>query len=1720
MGRRDREEQLESFRVKSDQAWLQDRSQRVPDRIRDKTASVAEIALSRKRNRSNEAITDSEFVAAGKELEGLSDRERTELFGAIFPKLATALDRAWHDLPRRAAFIEMDSYFGARVPFRAGSAKRHISYSRAVWFQSVVRSLIGFDPDPEWLAAWVSHLSNYDGHLSALLAGAIDAGGKSGEAVLEALKLSSTNSHSVGEMSFSVIQALLISARPEAWDFVADLLLNGSREEGLRQAILESIHECHPDAFIRILHLIMEERLVRFSSVVRAADVWFGLRWDSIGPAVIQKQIERAYLYLTDTNAREKALTTGSGEEAYMALWCVAFRDLGAAAKRASDLVKDKDPERRFAAVSVARIAGASEFIPTFIAALGDGDDRVVAGAVRALSNVGVISAPIAFKSESVFDALAPVFDRAAAGTPKELAPIIWPWTVATLSPQFVGEALTRFVPESRAEEMIPRLARLGPNERRQIAAGIGAVEAFRSMYEGERKHKKPRPISVEARTALLSLLGDASTDTREVAFRALSLHPVTPEERDRIEELLSRKASDLRTKGIERLLAQDDGDALASAARLLDATSVDQQLAGAEILTQMAGKKRAVDRVAAAATRASESTLQASKKKPDARVTALLESARKADVILPTLRDCLGLLPPERALIPPSSVPKPRAFQPLMMTREAIELTASLDALVEKHKDLPIAGTKDFDDSSKERVIGGMHSIWHLPNRYDEDEEKDDSDENKALGPLGRIDYEEIWTEWWDEQRSKLGENSHKSLLLARLAMDVLNHLGWKYEHTKWPKGFQPLTPKGRPRPPKHDVVEGIMSWLLAREGTLEDAAPMLDQAERALALDRFIDPWANRYQRDDKPDPRELLTSELIMPFSWWRHMWYLPTLRFNDAARVAAERRVFQLHRIADALWPEHYDRVIRGPLEEARAQNAARDVYESYLDSDFDLPRPSLSSIAASIQDGLADEFDVIRYAIHRHEGEKWRDRTFGRWRKAATKSFSSGPRRCETVVNGLQRAIARAVEVELGRGDTETAATPIVKAIELFEGAGIALRALAALKERSLKRGYLWSGDRSTSLSRMIVFSLPLPEDTDTSFSGLARDLDIPEARLVELALYAPQWAGHVERHLGWTGLEDASWWVHAHAKNTDEHMWGEEEVRAVWLSRMTERTVVDREDFKDGAVDRAWFLRTYKALGEKRWSQVYALAKAAAAGANHKRAQTFADAILGRTKSADLKKAIATKRAQDAARALGLVPLPSGDAGRKELKDRYLTMQEMRRTSRKHGGSMLQASEKRAVEIGLENLARTAGYADPQRLQWAMEIEASGDLGEGQLTKKSGDITVTLAIDETGAASITCEKKGKRLASIPAPAKKAPEIAELLERSRELKKQKSRVRQSLEAAMCRGDAFTGAELRTLCAHPVLRPMLERLLLVSDGSSPRLGFAESGATRLRDMQGKPSALRDKESFRIAHPHDLLESGNWSGWQRECFTAERIQPFKQVFRELYIPTPAEKKGKSESTRYAGHQVQPRQAVALLGSRGWVVRPDDGVQRTFHHERVRAFLSFDETFYTPAEVEGLTVQSITFRPLGSHDQIKLTDVPPRVFCEVMRDVDLAVSVAHRGGVDPEASESTIESRASLARETCALLKHANVKIKNAHAIIKGERGDYSVHLGSGVIHMLPGGSIEVVAVGAYHRGRLFLPFADEDPKTAEVLSKILLFARDGEIRDPFILEQIRSR
>jgi len=428
----------------------------------------------------------------------------------------------------------------------------------------------------------------------------------------------------------------------------------------------------------------------------------------------------------------------------------------------------------------------------------------------------------------------------------------------------------------------------------------------------------------------------------------------------------------------------------------------------------------------------------------------------------------------------------------------------------------------------------------------------------------------------------------------------------------------------------------------------------------------------------------------------------------------------------------------------------------------------------------------------------------------------------------------------------------------------------------------------------------------------------------------------------------------------------------------------------------------------------------------------------------------------------------------------------------------------------------MQNLARTAGYRDPRRLQWAMEKEAVADLAKGPVQVTAKETQVSLAITDEGAPELTVIKKGRLLESVPAALRKHQEIAELRSRVTDLRRQTSRMRASLEDSMCRGDSFTRGELQEFFTHPMLRPMIERIVFIEDGGI--VGYPDKDGLVLRDDNGTLEPVGTKRTLRIAHPVDFLARGDWTAWQRECFAAERVQPFRQIFREVYPKTSAELEACEFTRRYAGHQVNPSQAVALLKKRQWVTAPEEGVTKTFHDEGLIAQVWFQEAFYTPADVDGLTLEGVEFHRRGKDDKrLLISEVPDLLFSEAMRDLDLVVSVAHAGGVDPEVSASTVEMRATLLRETCALLGLVNVRVDGHHAIIVGTRATYSVHLGSATTNVMPGRMLVIVAVHSQYRGRLFLPFADDDPKTAEVLAKALLLARDDEIKDPNILDQI---
>ncbi len=270
------------------------------------------------------------------------------------------------------------------------------------------------------------------------------------------------------------------------------------------------------------------------------------------------------------------------------------------------------------------------------------------------------------------------------------------------------------------------------------------------------------------------------------------------------------------------------------------------------------------------------------------------------------------------------------------------------------------------------------------------------------------------------------------------------------------------------------------------------------------------------------------------------------------------------------------------------------------------------------------------------------------------------------------------------------------------------------------------------------------------------------------------------------------------------------------------------------------------------------------------------------------------------------------------------------------------------------------------------------------------------------------------------------------------------------------------------------------------------------------------------MKAGDEWSIAHPLDFVSAGDWHEWQAECFRHGRLQPFKQVFREVYVLTPAEKEDGDKSRRYSGQQVNENQAKALFGARGWSTRDD--ISKLYRDANLVVEILVRPRLHHPGDAASPAVARLVFHRRGDWKLLPLTDVPPIIFSEVMRDLDLVVSVAHVGGVDPEATQSTVADAGGPAARNVQAPEAGQREVREPARADPGRVrplfGPPGQRRGPQAARRRRCASCRS---NAQHRGRLFLPFADDDPRTAEVISKVLLLARDKEIQDPTILQQI---
>lgn len=679
-----------------------------------------------------------------------------------------------------------------------------------------------------------------------------------------------------------------------------------------------------------------------------------------------------------------------------------------------------------------------------------------------------------------------------------------------------------------------------------------------------------------------------------------------------------------------------------------------------------------------------------------------------------------------------------------------------------------------------------------------------------------------------------------------------------------------------------------------------------------------------------------------------------------------------------------------------------------------------------------------------------------------------------------------------LSMEIHRLNEETEITKDVQNLEVIRGLKYLIMALHVLDDENIKRNQ-YGYDRTTVFGKVIRHCYPIKTDR----AEMLQKENFGDKRLVEVAMMAPQWIDMIYDVLKWDGFKEACYYFIAHMRQYDYDQ---------KKAEIVQYTDIDPLDLNDGAFDIDWCHKIYHTLGEKRMKIIYQSAKFLCDNSFHTRARKYADACLGKiTKETYLAQA-KEKRNKDALNAYCICPLKDDQ----DLLERYMYVQQFLKES-KTFGSQRQASEKRCCEIALINLARNSRFETVTRLSWMMESKMISQYVHYLQPQVIDDIKVWIEIDEQGQNHICVKRHNKKLKSIPAKLKKNEDMIKIKDIHNIWNEQYRRSKKMLEQAMEERTIFSKEEIDVIAKNPIVSPMLHKLVLFSHG---HFGFYDHG-----QLKGIREIVELSDDVRIAHPYDLYQHQCSHDYQKQIFDLKMVQPFKQVFRELYIKLDDELE-KNETSRYTGYQIQPKKAAAVLKGRRWNVSYDNGLERVYHKENLIVNLFAEADWFSPSDIEAPSIDYVSFYSRKDNQPVKIQDIDDVVFSETMRDIDLAVSTAYVGGVDPITSFSTMELRQTIIEYTCQLMNLDNVQVKDHFANIQGQHNDYSVHLGSGIIHQKGGSIIHMIPVYSGKRGKVYLPFLDEDPMTAQILTKVIMLAEDTKIKDPSILQQIITR
>ena len=691
-----------------------------------------------------------------------------------------------------------------------------------------------------------------------------------------------------------------------------------------------------------------------------------------------------------------------------------------------------------------------------------------------------------------------------------------------------------------------------------------------------------------------------------------------------------------------------------------------------------------------------------------------------------------------------------------------------------------------------------------------------------------------------------------------------------------------------------------------------------------------------------------------------------------------------------------------------------------------------------------------------------------------------------------------RFIKDIIEFELKRGSLETQYTAVVARCGTIYGVEYFVKAIAALRGLTWDRSPEYGREKNSVFSGILKRSVKAADDSYEKFVSLAQEYKITKDELIRATVFNPEFVDYAAKYLGIEKLKLAVFWFVAHLNET---LYGDEKEKRE--QQLKEFSDISYPDFQDGAFDYRWYNEMVELVPADELKRIYDNAKYVTVGGLHKRAQRFFDAVGGRIDKSECLEKINGTRNKDYCLVYSLIPVKDRD----DLRERYAVLSEFLRGS-KQFGAQRQLSERRTVDIAFENLARVAGYSDTDVFVFEMEAETPIDIS----TPITVDgVTVSPYIDENKfKVGYTAEKDGKKLASVPSKIGKDKAVVALRENLKEANKKFKRVIAAFERCMCTRATFTAEQLAVMAKERVTNTVLEKLFFLADG---KLALCRDGG--LCGLDGTPIA----GGGILAHPVELKNAGLLDAAIGYVVKNNVKQPFKQALREIYTLADSEK-NQDEVLRFKGFNVDLKKCVAALKGRGWGVSEDVGLRKVYYKSGVVAAIFRECDFFYDMDFTDLNreLHGIFFGKRSDGEIIMLRDVDAVTFSETLRDVDLMISVSSNTVYDFELAMSTVEVRHEILRSIVDILGLENVSLLKDNVKVVGSFGTYIINIRTGLVFKEGVGNLMIDTVYSVNKP-LLLDFVDEDPMTADIISKTVVLANDENIRDAALLKQIKK-